>query len=220
MSITQSQCNLLLGEYLAIKSQAQGIVKLTTRIIDTLLNSLNSMNDSLLDEALIQLNSYTPPIRNVSDLASSLDQAIIQCPALGYIFPQSVINTIMSTGIIAAKWLNKLKKAILGIINEELAELLGPAKYAGLNALDGYDDLLQKLQVPELLQKLQYMENCLVVSCGLISTGDRIYASTLNSLRMTGSHEIDIEQFASEASLIDTKLRNTFTVFKVKRTVA
>lgn len=220
MTITSSQCNLLLGEYLAIKSQVQGIIKLTTRTINILLNSLNSMNDLLLDEALMQLNSYTPPIRNVSDLASSLDQAIIQCPALGYVFPQSVIDTIMSTGVIAAKWLNKLKKAVLGIIDEELEELLNPINNIGLNALDEYDNLLGKLQIPELLQKLQYMENCLVISCGLISTGDRIYANTLTSLKLMSSHEIDIEQFASEASLTDTKLRNTFTVFKTKRTVA
>lgn len=221
MAIDQIHCDMLNGTYNKIRPLVELNTDLLLSPLSVITSTLNAINDNLLDNIDSVLDTVSTPTLDNNNLIGSLANAINDCPALGLIFPQSIVSQVQSGTDINSitlpnKFLNEAKRFLKDTLESAIDSVLDPFLNSACIALYKYEQLIKKIKLPELLDQLNQLETCLVTHCGTITEQDKIHNGLLTTYKLTSSYEIDITTLALEAGLTPTSLFAAYASYKNK----
>lgn len=215
MAVNTQHCTLLFSYYLPIKASAQGLDDYNLNLVSSIDTALELISDGLLDA--VDLSSIDVPDLDseISSLQTTLISALTECPALIHIYPQSLIDSVDSSLTVFRSFmpqvmLNNFNNRLASGVKDNIEIIMNSLVASAFDLLKSFDDSLNRSGANTLLNKLEDMEDCLESSCSLIDIGDKIASSLRTGWMITSSGNLNIDGFATNASLIPDKLSTAY----------
>ncbi len=221
MSVDSQHCTLLFSHYEVTKSKVDSYQSYIPGQITNIDTALGSVNDTLLDG--VDLSSIDT--RNLdteyTTIKNSLTDAIVECPALVHIYPSSLIAAVDSTlaefrDLVPVDTNNKFLDRLHSDVEAEITIILNSTVDIAFQLLKSFENKINDLGIPALLNKLEDMEDCLQSGCGLLSVGEKVASTYRTNWRILNSGAINISTFASASSLTSSKLTAAYSQYTSK----
>lgn len=212
-------CNNIHTEWLQYKKMFNNLIKSPQKYITDIKTALNTTTDTLLNNALSEVDKVLNRFPNVEGFAKILKSSSGDCEVvkelIGDIVGEGLVGeisdnisegkkellTIVGYVAPAKKTVRKYVKSIAKQIKSNISDVIDSNSNSALSLINDYKGYLKTSGILDMMKKLDRMEKCLQYTCGLISQGDRAYTTFKDSLNIDDEGDLNYVQLVSGTAI-------------------
>jgi len=214
MSLEGSEnCSLLYTRYEGVKEYLDVLGPSFEIDSANIISSLVNISDTVLEVADATIGAVQSPVLDASNITDSLAASLESCPALRFIPGyDKMIGQILAGEIVELPFitLRSLTNELTAWLADVFRNSFDVDTFGSMDGLRVYSDGLLGSGIQDRLDEMDEIENCLVASCGTLTTVEKVGDTFRSQFKLTSGGSLDMNAFVASTSLTASRLESTF----------